>query len=341
MPITRETNRLIRSMYTTAAVTVFAAAAVVGVQAQSPAAAPAAALTYPALNFRAALNAPFDLAAPDAASDNSSSSSSSSSNSLSVDAPDPGSSNAAFGASQPPPRRSYGHPTYSDSHTNSDGSAKWTFEGGGGFNLPVSTTHDDLTTGWRFQIGGGRNFNKHFGVLLQYDYDHFGFQSSTLNRLIGVYNNLGAGLDTLGGTSHLWSFTLNPIYNIAQGDKWGAYVVGGVGFYHKVADFTTPGTGVYCDPYYGCYTYEANQTIDSYVSNAPGFNGGGGVTYKFSQFASQRFFVEARYVWVANQSRTYYDGTESYPPPTPTYFNVFPENGNRTTLIPVTFGIRF
>lgn len=337
MQITRETNRLIRSMYSAAAVTVFTAAAVMGVQAQSPVTAPADTLTYPALNFRASLDAPLDLSV----ASSSSSSYSSSSSSSSVDAPDPGAPSAAFDASQPPPRRRYGRPTYSDSHTNADGSPKWTFEGGGGFNLPVSTTHNDLTTGYRFQIGGGRNFNKKFGVLLQFDYDHFGFQSSTLNNLLTIYNNLGAGLDTLGGTSHLWSFTLNPIYHITQGDKWGTYVVGGVGFYHKVADFTTPETGEYCDPYYGCYEYQANQVIDSYVSNAPGFNGGGGLTYKFSQFASEVFFVEARYVFVANQSRTYYDGTETTPPPTPTYFNVFPQNGNHTTLIPVTFGVRF
>ena len=337
MHITRETNRLIRSMYSTAAVIVFAAAAVIGVQAQSPVTAPATTLTYPALNFRAALDLPSNLAATSASS---SSSSTLSSSSLNVDAPDPGASDAAFDASQPPPRRRYGHPTYSDSHTNADGSAKWTFEVGGGFNVPVSTTSQDLTTGWRFEGGGGRNFNKHFGVLLQYDYDHFGFQSSTLNSLIGIYNNLGAGLNSLGGSSHMWSFTLNPVYNISQGDKWGTYVVGGVGFYHKVADFTTPGLGQYCN-IYGCFTYVADQVIDAYVSNAPGFSGGGGVTYKFSRFADERFFVEARYVWVANQTRTYYDGTESFPPPKPGYFNVFPQNGNRTTLIPVTFGVRF
>jgi hypothetical protein len=63
MQITRETNRLIRSMYSTAAVTIFAAAAVVGAQAQSPVAAPADTLNYPALNFRASLDAPLDLSA--------------------------------------------------------------------------------------------------------------------------------------------------------------------------------------------------------------------------------------------------------------------------------------
>src|ERR1700684_3852601 len=144
MQINREITRLIRSMYSTAAVTVFAAAAVIGAQAQSPVAAPATTLTYPALNFSASLAAPFDLSTA------SSSSSSSSSSSLSADAPDPGDPSAGSGSSQPPPRRTYGRPTYSDSHTNADGSAKWTFAAGGGFSVPVSTTSQDLTTGWRF-----------------------------------------------------------------------------------------------------------------------------------------------------------------------------------------------
>ena len=139
----------------------------------------------------------------------------------------------------------------------------------------------------------------------------------------------------------MWAFTLNPIYNITQGDKWGTYVVGGVGFYHKVANFTTPTTGVFCDIYGFCYTYQANQTIDSYVSNAPGFNGGGGITYKFSQFASQRFFVEVRYVYVNNSARAYAGTMPSNSPPGSTAFNAFPQNGNKTTLIPITFGVRF
>ena len=339
MHINREANRLIRSMCSMAAVTIFAAAAVIGVQAQSPAVASAATPVYPALKLSASLAAPLDLSA----ATSSLSSSSSSSSSSNLDAADPGVASVGSDASQPPPRRTYGRPTYSDSHTNADGSAKWTFAVGGGFNLPVSTTHDDLTTGYRFQVGGGRNLNKKFGVLLQYDYDRFGFQNSTLNRQLSIYNNqyIDAGLTQLGGHTHMWSFTLNPVYTIAQGEKFGGYLVAGVGFYHKVADFTTPGTGVYCDYYGFCYQYQADQIIDSYVSNAPGFNGGGGMTYKLSRWGSALLYVEGRYVFVDNSARSYAGTMPSNSPPGSTTFNAFPQNGNHTTLIPVTFGIRF
>jgi hypothetical protein len=237
---------------------------------------------------------------------------------------------------QPPPRRHYGRrPTYSDSTHNADGSNKWTFVVGAGFNLPVGGTHGYATTSYRFQGGFGRNFNKNFGVLLQFDWDRFGIQTNTLNNLLALYNSLGAGLSQLGGSSHVWSFTLNPIYNFAQHDNWGGYAVGGLGFYHKYTSFTTVATGTCFDPYYGYFTCQANQPIDWYTSNAFGLNGGLGLTYKFSRFADERFFAEVRYVYNFNQRRPFdVSGTTSY-------FNAFPQASQPTTYIPVTFGIRF
>ena len=241
---------------------------------------------------------------------------------------------------QPPPRRTYSKPNYSDSHTNADGSAKWTFFGGGGFTIPVGGTHNYATTSWKVQVGGGRNFNKKFGVMLQFDYDKFGMQTSTLNKQLLLYNSLCNGqasclLPQLGGSVHDWSFTLNPIYTFWTSDTLGAYVVGGLGFYHKYTQFTTPAIGTYCDPFYGCYQYQANQPVDWYTSNAFGVNGGLGMTYKFSRFAPERFYVEARYVYTINSERPFdVSGTTSY-------FNAFPQASAKTTYIPITFGVRF
>src|SRR6185437_5384099 len=262
--------------------------------------------------------------------------SSSSSSSSSADA---GSAAEYFGlsreASQPPPRRTYRRPNYSDSHTNSDGSNKYTFMVGGGFTLPTGGTHNYASPGWKFQVGAGRNFNKTIGVLVQFDYDHFGMQNSTLNNQLALYNDLGAGLSQLGGNVHDWSFTLDPIVNYYTSDTWGAYVTGGLGFYHKYTQFTTPGVGVYCDPFYGCYQYQANQPVDWYTSNAFGVNAGLGFTYKLSRWSGTRLYAEGRYVWTDNQPRPFdVSGSTSY-------FNAFPQASARTTYIPVTFGIRF
>jgi hypothetical protein len=249
---------------------------------------------------------------------------------------------AADPSPQPPPRRYGRRPVYADSSHNADGSAKYTFFGGAGFTVPTGGTHAYFSPNYDFQVGGGRNFNKQLAALIEFDWHDFGIQSSTLNNLLGIYNGLGASIAEVGGHAHVWSFTVGPQYTFFQADKFGAYAIGGVGFYHKVTDFTTPETGEYCDPYYGCYEYQADATVDSYVSNAFGVNGGIGFTYKTSRFNDVKFYGEARYVYTANSSRPYYDGTTgTNPSSNANYFDVFPQNSAKTTYIPVTFGIRF
>jgi hypothetical protein len=329
MHMTSSKNRLSTLFLRTAALGVFTAAATLGLEAQ-PAPA-AAALVQPALNLQASLMAPLDLAS-------SSSSSSSSDTDASASEHFDMSPEAAM---QPPPRRRYRRPNYSDSHTNPDGSNKYAFMVGGGFTMPTGGTHSYASPGWKFQVGGGRNFNKTLGVLVQFDYDKLGIQTKTLNQQLALYNSLGAQdqngnpLSSLGGYIHDWSFSLDPIVNYYTSDTWGAYVTGGIGFYHKATVFTTPATGQYCDYFYGCYTYQANQPIDTYNSNAFGVNGGFGFTYKLSRWSGTRLYGEARYVWTDNQPR-HFDVSA-----TSSYFNAFPQASARTTYIPVTFGIRF
>jgi hypothetical protein len=241
-------------------------------------------------------------------------------------------------------RQRYGRPRYRGANTNADGSSKYIFFGGAGFQQPIGNTFHYLTPSYGFQVGGGRQFNKHFAVPIQFDYDHFGFAGQTLGNQTNIYNSnnvFGAGaVSGLDGTSHVWSFTLDPTYTLYAGEGLGAYVVGGVGFYHKTANFTIPAEGEYCDPYYGCYTYEANETIDKYTANAPGFSGGFGLTYKFSRFSNERFYGEVRYVFVDNSHRPGFT-VANEASITATSTNLYPANSNRTTYIPVKFGIRF
>jgi hypothetical protein len=263
-------------------------------------------------------------------------------------------------ALQPPPRRRYGRPRYNDSSHNSDGSNKYVFEGAAGFTLPTGDYYHYFNTSYDFSVGGGRQFNKHFAVLLQYDYDHFGINRQTLDSQAALYNGLTSSTDTgcgpgqgesdcpipVDGNNHVWSFTLNPTYTFIQGDKYGMYAVVGAGYYHKVTNFTTPETGEECDIYYGCYDVTENAVFDHYSSNAFGGNIGLGLTYKFSRFAGERFFVEARYVLVDNSQRQGYifantltGYTANGPNPDPN--NAFPANSNKTSYIPIKVGIRF
>jgi hypothetical protein len=244
---------------------------------------------------------------------------------------------------QPPPRRYGRRPVYADSSHNADGSNKYTFFAGAGFTLPTGGTHAYFSPSYDFQVGGGRNFNKKLAALVEFDWSNFGLQSSLTNALGGpggIYNTLG--ITPVGGHAHDWSFTVGPQYTYMEHDNFGGYVIGGVGFYHKVTDFTTPAEETYFDPYYGEITIEGNETFDSYVSNAFGVNGGLGFTYKPSRFGNEKFYAEARYVYTANSARPYYDGSTGTNPTTnANYFDVFPQNSAKTTFIPITFGIRF
>src|ERR1700677_5095305 len=214
-----------------AAVTILTAAGTVGLHAQqSSGAAP----SLPVVDLKAMLAAPLDLTAPQDLGYSSSVGSAELANAESF--------TLSNDSDQPPPRRQYSRPNYSDSHTNPDGSAKYTFFGGGGFTLPTGGTHNYATTSWSIQVGAGRNFNKKVGVNVQFDYDNFGFQTATLNNQLAIYNALNEAngfpaLPQLGGNSLLWSFTLDPIYHLYDADNWGAYVIGGGGFYHKTANF--------------------------------------------------------------------------------------------------------
>lgn len=226
------------------------------------------------------------------------------------------------------PRRTYGKPTYSDKWTNSDGSNKYGFAAGGGFTVPSGSTGKYYTTSWKFQLAGVRNFNKRYGVQVEYDYDHFGVTSGVLANLAAKYTAVDPTISTAGldGNAHTWSFSVNPIINYYSSDRAGAYVIGGIGFYRKITNFTLPTSSYYCDYFYGCYPITQNQTFDHYSNNAMGLNAGAGFTWKLSQFSNAKLYTEARYVWVDNSAAPH---------------SFFPPNNYRTGYFPIVVGIRW
>ena len=244
-------------------------------------------------------------------------------------------------------RRRYGAPRYRGGNTNGDGSEKYTAYVGAGVAIPLGNTHHYDTPSWAFQVGVGRNFNKNFGVNVEFGWDEFGLQGSVLNQQAYIEDPYGSvPLEgNTDGYSHDWSFSLQPIYNITSGEGLGTYVTAGVGFYHKITTFTTPEEGEGYSYFGFPIEYVANTPFDSYTSNAPGVDGGVGVTYKFSRFANERFYAEVRYVINFNSQRTGITGSNynnysgsDYDYPT---YNLYPANSNRTTYLPIKVGIRF
>jgi hypothetical protein len=256
-------------------------------------------------------------------------------------------------------RARYGRPRYRGANTNADGSNKWTAYFGAGLQQPIGNTFKYDTPSWAIQGGFGRQYSKNFAVPIEFDYDNMGLTGQTLGNQLALYNTDTAyyctyinpslcasyggasalELASLDGNAHVWSFSIDPTYTFLHGESLGAYAVAGVGFYHKVTNFTTVEEEEEC--YYYCETYEGNAVIDHYSSNAPGFSAGFGVTYKFSRFSGERFYGEVRYVFMDNSYRPGVTINSPVNTTTVNETNDFPANSNHTTYFPIKVGIRF
>ncbi len=234
---------------------------------------------------------------------------------------------------QPPPgrRRSYGRSRYEDRMHNSDGSTKIAFMAGGGMNLPVGNTGKFYTPSYDVAAGAGWNFNRMLGVLAEFHYDHTGVTGGAINyeyqNLVSYFNSVGVNADLTGldGNSHVISVSLNPVISFSNEhtSKLGAYFTGGVGFYHKVTNFTLPDVST---DYYG-YSYATTYNLDTASANSFGANGGVGFTYRISEFSNERLFVEARYHWLKIDSSNNND--------------FFPFNRRNSEYVPILVGLRF
>jgi hypothetical protein len=186
-------------------------------------------------------------------------------------------------------------------------------EAGFGFSPPIGNTKNTQTTGYNIKLGGGWNFNRRFGALLEYEFNHTGIPNSVL-----------AAEQAPQGDVHIWGFTLDPVYYYKTTGAWGGYVTGGGGFYRKLTTFSEPvylGTG--CDFYGYCYPQYGNVTLSHFSSNQGGVNIGTGITHNIGD-GGAKIYAEARYLFVDSQK------------PTATTFG-----SGTVSMIPVTFGIRF
>jgi hypothetical protein len=196
-----------------------------------------------------------------------------------------------------------------------------TYEVGGGFNAPTDDSAPHISWGGNFTVGAGYRYNQNFSLNLEYQY----IDSKLPGAIIA---EAGAS----GGNVHIWSFTLDPVYEFNPKSAIGFYAVGGGGFYRAVTSFTDPAEQQYCTYFY-CGVITQNVVVGHYSSNQGGWSVGGGLEHRFAGWngdGKMRFFAEARYLDVLTPAIT----TQANGLGTTTV-------GSDTKIIPVTVGLKF
>lgn len=196
-----------------------------------------------------------------------------------------------------------------------------TYEFGGGFNAPSSDSSPYVTWGGNFTVGGGYRFNQNLSVMLEYQFID--------DKLPGA---IIAQAGATGGHDHIWSFSLDPVYDFMPKSSIDVYATGGYGFYRAVTSFTDPEQSQYCTYFY-CGVVTQNVVVGHYSSNQGGWSIGGGLQHRFAGWngdGKMRVFAEARYLDVLTPAVT----TQANGLGTTTV-------GADTKIIPVTVGLRF
>jgi len=167
---------------------------------------------------------------------------------------------------------------------------KWTANFGAGFTPLVGALNQRLDNGWNISFGGGYNFSDHFSVGGQVMYNG-----------LGVSNGLLRELAVPGGNARIWAFTAEPRFNFAPRRKITPYVVGGIGYYRRVVEFTRPtivAVDVF-DPFFGFFPVliPADVVIGRVIRD--GLGGSAGIGFQYPLGRGVKLFTEARFHYAA------------------------------------------
>jgi len=212
---------------------------------------------------------------------------------------------------------------------------------GFGPSMPTSGFKDSFDTGWTGSLGVTYNIKPTVGIQAEYMYNRFGGPSRTISisdtpALASLTNGL------LESNQQIHALTFNVVGRSRTDDKMvGMYGLGGLGWYHRIIQLTSPSVGytTFCDPYwYVCYP--AAVSVDTIIgdrsSNDFGINFGGGVTFGHSS----KFYVEARYHYVWGPTITP-QASQLPAAVTPTPVAAGTTYKTNGSYFPITFGVRW
>jgi hypothetical protein len=197
-----------------------------------------------------------------------------------------------------------------------DDFSKLNFNIGGGVTAPLNPTAQFVGVSGNFVAGAGYNINRSNAIIGE-------FMWAGLPPNNDVFHPINAPF----GNVNLYTLTANYRYSFdkIRGSRFGVYLIGGGGWYYRRTsvdrDFVVP-PGTVCEPVFTWWGYACDPngfvftaTLASRGVSAGGVNAGTGFSIRLSD-SGWKFYTEARY---------HYAWSTRIP----------------STLIPVTFGIRF
>jgi hypothetical protein len=170
---------------------------------------------------------------------------------------------------------------------------------GAGPLIPLGGFKDSFNTGFLAGLGATFNLSPTLGVQAEYMYDWMPGPEKTI--LVSPTPGGVTSSQLIESNQNIHSLTFNMVYKAPKGDSmFGGYGLGGLGYYHRTIQLTSPavGYGTFCDPYwYVCYPtlVPIDNILVDRSSNDFGINFGGGVTFGGE---GPNFYVEVRYHYV-------------------------------------------
>ncbi len=163
---------------------------------------------------------------------------------------------------------------------------------GVGVNNPIGQTAEFTHSGGTFTAGLGYRLSKNQSVLMQYYFSTMPFNSAIVDQL-----------GYLKPSSNLYSVTINYKWEFRTSSASRPYLIGGSGWYHRVATITRPSgvNEILCSSglaWWGAACLEGTVPLDKVVagstSNALGFNAGAGLSRRIGKTPAH-WYVEIRY----------------------------------------------
>lgn len=233
--------------------------------------------------------------------------------------------NAAALPSAPKPASAGGQQDQSQTQTYSgwDLRHRLTIQASGGMNAPAGDK-TYITWGGQFTIGGGFNINQYLAAMVEYQFLD--------DKMPGA---IIAETGATGGHYHIWSFTLDPVFDLFPKSSNDLYATGGGGFYRKVTDLTDLTPEEFCTYFYYCGETYAPTVVGHFSSNQGGFEFGGGYQHRFGGMyglSRTRFFAGVKYEELLSPAEKGKSPTGGLSPVT---------IGADTKVLPISIGIRW